>query len=67
MQLPGFTAVAALRELTPPFRSLGLPAPKQAGQVVPQFCYRNGISLCCTDPIFGVVCKVHWSVQAPLQ
>jgi hypothetical protein len=34
---------------------------------VPQFCYRNGISLCCTDPIFGVVCKVHWSVQAPLQ
>jgi hypothetical protein len=67
MRLPGFTAGATLRDAATQHRPAGTPALPQAGQVVAQFCFRRGITLCCTDPVLGVVCKVHWSVQAPSQ
>jgi hypothetical protein len=64
MKLPGFTAADSLPAKAPPAVLPAVPPPSPDGAVVPQFCYRKGITLCCTDPALGVVCKVYWNVQA---
>ena len=65
MRLPGFTADAALPDASEQYRLAGTPALTRADQVVAQFCFRRGATICCTDPALGVVCKVHFTPQAP--
>jgi hypothetical protein len=65
VRLPGFTAAASLREAAAPYSFPEILAPSLEGEVEPQFCYRKGVTICCTDPDLGVVRKEHWSVQYP--
>jgi hypothetical protein len=58
MRLPGFTATTSLQKTTEDYRVATAPAGGVSGQeVVPQYCVKQGNSLCCFIPYTGWVCR----------